>query len=332
MNLEFYQQYTQLPDGLPPRIKELTEEITAGKDNWFDKAREVERYFGNTEYTYDQKKVALPGEQDDYVDQFLFDTKQGYCDNFSTSMAVMLRTIGIPTRWIKGFTGGDFMEYSGDEQAKGIYQITNNNAHSWVEVFLPNQGWVPFEPTKGFTNELNIDYTTGQTSSNNQTPPPAPVKKPQQKDLEETSKPKNEEKSFDFNKLWNNSQLFLKNNWKLIMLVIVLLAGMAGILYRTRGKWYPFVLMVRYRFRKKDESFGAAYLVLLNQLDRFGFKRRDNQTLRSYAGYIDSFYSTREMTRLTHLYEQYIYHQHLPKGTWKENYKMWENLIKKTIA
>jgi hypothetical protein len=332
MNIEFYQQYTQLPDGLPPRIKELTEEITAGKDNWFDKAREVERYFGNTEYTYDQKKVALPGEQDDYVDQFLFDTKQGYCDNFSTSMAVMLRTIGIPTRWIKGFTGGDFMEYSGDEQAKGIYQITNNNAHSWVEVFLPNQGWVPFEPTKGFTNELNIDYTTGQTSSNNQTPPPAPVKKPQQKDLEETSKPKNEEKSFDFNKLWNNSQLFLKNNWKLIMLVIVLLAGMAGILYRTRGKWYPFVLMVRYRFRKKDESFGAAYLVLLNQLDRFGFKRRDNQTLRSYAGYIDSFYSTREMTRLTHLYEQYIYHQHLPKGTWKENYKMWENLIKKTIA
>ncbi len=332
MSPEFHQRYTQLPDGLPPRIKELTEEITAGKDNWFDKAREVERYFGNTEYTYDQKKVALPGEQDDYVDQFLFDTKQGYCDNFSTSMAVMLRTIGIPTRWIKGFTGGDFMEYSGDEQAKGIYQITNNNAHSWVEVFLPNQGWIPFEPTKGFTNEINIDYTTGQTSSNNQTPPPAPVKKPQQKDLEETSKPKSEAKFFDLNKLWNNIQLFLKNNWLLIMLVIVLLAGMAGILYRIRGKWFPFVLMVRYRFRKKDESFGAAYLVLLEQLDRFGIKRKENQTLRSYASYIDSFYSTREMTRLTHLYEQYIYHQQLPKGTWKESYKLWENLIKRTIA
>ncbi|MFF2449445.1 transglutaminaseTgpA domain-containing protein [Neobacillus sp. NPDC058068] len=332
MNAEFYQRYTQLPEELPPRIKELTEEITAGKDNWFDKARAVERYFGNTEYTYDQKKVALPGEQDDYVDQFLFDTKQGYCDNFSTSMAVMLRTIGIPTRWVKGFTGGDFIEYSNDGESKQIYQITNNNAHSWVEVFLPNQGWVPFEPTKGFTNEINVDYTTGQTSSNNQTPPPAPVKKPQQKDLEETSKPKNEEKSFDFNKLWKNIQLFLKNNWKLIMLVIILLAGMAGILYRIRGKWFPYVLMLRYRFKNKDESFGTAYLVLLNQLDRFGIKRKNNQTLRSYASYIDSFYSTREMTRLTNLYEQYIYHQQLPKGTWKENYKLWKNLIKRTIA
>ncbi|WP_312476356.1 transglutaminaseTgpA domain-containing protein [Neobacillus sp.] len=332
MGPEFYQKYTYLPEGLPLRIKQLTEEITVGKSNWFDKAQAVEGYFSNSGYSYDQKKVALPGDKDDYVDQFLFDTKRGYCDNFSTSMAVMLRTIGIPTRWVKGFTGGDFMEYSKGGESRQIYQITNNNAHSWVEVFFPNQGWVPFEPTKGFTNGININYSSGQTSSNNQTPPPAPVKKPQQKDLEETSKTKSKEKSLDFKELWSNTKLFFWNNWKLMTLVIVLLAGMTGILYRIRGKWLPFVVMVWYRFKKKDETVGTAYLVLLAQLDRYGIKRKQNQTLRNYAHYIDSFFSTREMTRLTVAYEQYIYHQNLPKGTWKESRELWENLIKKTIA
>ena len=65
-----------------------------------------------------KQNVAVPGENEDYVDQFLFDTKRGYCDNFSTSMAVLLRTLGIPTRWVKGYTGGEFLKYSEEDTSK----------------------------------------------------------------------------------------------------------------------------------------------------------------------------------------------------------------------
>ncbi|MEH7336243.1 transglutaminaseTgpA domain-containing protein [Neobacillus drentensis] len=327
---EFYQQYTQVPEELPQRVKDLAEKITAGKTNWFDKAKAVESYFGNSEFTYDQKNVAVPGPSDDYVDQFLFDTKRGYCDNFSSSMAIMLRTIGIPTRWIKGFNGGDFIKYSTENSGNQIYEVTNNNAHSWVEVFFPNQGWVAFEPTKGFSNELNIDYGTGQSSSGNQSSTPAPVKKPQQEQIEDN--PVKKENSFDFQTVWNQVKLFWNENWKLLILALIILVVVAGILYRIRGKWFPFLVLMRYRFKKKDDNIAEAYLILLSQLERYGLKRKDNQTLRNYARYVDSFFSTREMTRLTASYEQYLYHQNLPQGSWKESRKLWENLIKKTIA
>ncbi|MBT2719736.1 transglutaminaseTgpA domain-containing protein [Bacillus sp. ISL-46] len=332
INPEFYEKYTRLPEGLPPRVKELAEEITASKSNWFDKAKAVESYFGKAEFTYDQKNVAVPDTNDDYVDQFLFDTKRGYCDNFSSSMAVMLRTLGIPTRWVKGFTGGDFLQYSDEASGVQVYEVTNNNAHSWVEVFFPNQGWVPFEPTKGFSNEIIINYeSTATSSSNPQTSTPT-VKKPQQENLNDTKASNDSNQFSDIKRIWTDSKLFLKNNWMRMVLIFILLAGVFTILYRGRGKWVPYLLLAVYRFKKKDESFGAAYLALLEQFDRYGLKRKENQTLRNYARYIDSFFSTREMSRLTAIYENYVYHQNLPKGTWEESHELWENLIKKTIA
>lgn len=332
INPEFYKKYTQLPEELPARVKELAETITAGKTNWFDKAMAIESYFGNTEFTYDPKNVAVPGDAEDYVDQFLFDTKRGYCDNFSSSMAVMLRTLGIPTRWVKGFTGGDFLEYSNEDSSRQLYEVTNNNAHSWVEVFFPNQGWVAFEPTKGFSNDLNIDFASGETPSNSETPSPAPVTKPNQQDIEDTGTNRDERSSFEFQAIWNKTKQFLGNFWKRISLVLLVIAAATGILYRIRGKWLPYGVLLLYRFKKKDDNLGDAYMILLNQLERYGLKRKENQTLRNYARYVDSFFSTREMTRLTSSYEQYLYHQNLPKGSWKESRKLWENLIKKTIA
>lgn len=331
MSQEFYQRYIELPENLPPRIKQLSEEITAKESNWFDKARAVESYFGNAEYTYDQKNVALPTGNEDYVDQFLFDTKTGYCDNFSTSMAVMLRTIGIPTRWVKGFTGGEFTEYTQGDESKEIYQITNNNAHSWVEVFIPGQGWVPFEPTKGFSNNLTIDFASGETPSSSQTPPPVPVQKPQKEERDE-SPANSKESAFDFATIMTNIQDYFNKNWLALLFWMLLTTSAVLILYRIRGKWFPYILMLRYRFRRKDETIGAAYIILLKQLERYGLKRQENQTLRNYARYVDSFFSTREMTRLTDRYEQYVYHQSLPEGSWDDARKLWENLIKKTIA
>ncbi|MDQ0202196.1 transglutaminase TgpA family protein [Neobacillus ginsengisoli] len=331
---EFIKKYTQLPKELPLRVKQLAKQITAGKNNWFDKAKAVESYFSSSDYTYDQKNVAVPGAHVDYVDQFLFDTKRGYCDNFSTSMAVMLRTLGIPTRWVKGYTGGELINKSQTDPSLQLYRITNNNAHSWVEVFFPNQGWVPFEPTKGFSNDVII-HSSGaaeQKPAINQQTTPAPVKKPQQNLLEDTQSSKVAKKSANSKTLWKQTTALINNYWKRVLFILVLIAAVVGILYRIRGKWFPYFLLLKYRLKRKDENVEFAYLVLLDQLNRYGLKRKENQTLRSYAGYIDTFFSTREMTRLTAKYEQYLYHRELPHGTWKDVRKLWENLIKKTIA
>lgn len=330
---EFMKQYTQLPGKLPARIKELAQKITAGKNSWFEKAKAIESYFSSPDYTYDQKNVAVPGAGVDYVDQFLFDTKRGYCDNFSTSMAVMMRTLGIPARWVKGYTGGEFKKYSPTNPSKQLYQITNNNAHSWVEVFFPNQGWVPFEPTKGYSSDVIIHYgATEQTLLNpSPTTAPLPVKKPE-KTLQEDAVPSQSKKiEANSNKAVHNAAAMFIQNWRILSFMMVIIGIIAAILYWSRGKWMPYYLLLTFRFRKSDKNIETAYLVLLKQLNRYGIKRKKNQTLRSYAGYIDSFFSTREMTRLTVFYEEFLYHQHLPQGSWKEVRELWENLIKKTI-
>ncbi|MED1470039.1 transglutaminase TgpA family protein [Bacillus salipaludis] len=327
-----YKKYTQLPEELPQRVTELAMKITSKETNWFDKAKAVEKYFSRMEYTYEQKDVAIPGLDDDYVDQFLFETKKGYCDNFSTSMAVMMRTLGIPTRWVKGYTGGEFLQYSKQDPSKQIYKITNNNAHSWVEVYLPNQGWVPFEPTKGFSNDVSISYLDASTSSSGTSRTEVPAMKPVKKPLDEEEHGKSSEKSTDQKDFLKKINVFFKKLWKPLVLILLVALGVSGILYRIRGKWYPYLLLIRFRFRKKDENIGYAYLILLKQLERYGITRKENQTLRNYARYVDSFFSTSEMTRLTSKYEQYLYHNQLPEGSWKEACELWENLIKKTIA
>ena len=117
--------------------------------------------------------MAIPGEEDDYVDQFLFDTKTGYCDNFSSAMVVLLRSIGIPARWVKGYNSGTVIGKSENDTL--IYEIRNNNAHSWVEVYFPGFGWVPLNRRKGILirpNSLPI-LPVDTTAYNRQTPEPS---------------------------------------------------------------------------------------------------------------------------------------------------------------
>ena len=66
VNNELINRYTQLPEDLPLRIQDLAKEITDGKDSWFEKARELERYFSRSGYIYDQKDVAIPADDEDY--------------------------------------------------------------------------------------------------------------------------------------------------------------------------------------------------------------------------------------------------------------------------
>ncbi|WML50151.1 DUF4129 domain-containing transglutaminase family protein [Neobacillus sp. PS3-34] len=334
MSQEFITRYTQLPQRLPLRVIQLAEKITADKNNWFDKAKAIESFFNSPEYTYDQKKVAVPGKKDDYVDQFLFETKRGYCDNFSTSMVVMLRSIGIPARWVKGYSSGEFKKYSDTDTSRQIYEISNNNAHSWVEAYFPNQGWIPFEPTKGFSNNIKLNYEIKTTPAGQSEAVPAVApKKPQPNRLEEMEKKTATSKTtIQKQSMLKRSMKFVQTNWGWILFSLLAVGTAISLLYQIRFRWLPHYFIFLFKWRKKDIHLAKAYLVLLKQLERYGLKRKNDQTLRNYARYVDSFFSSNEMGRLTSRYEQYIYNSNLPAGSWKELKELWENLIKKTIA
>lgn len=133
------ERYLQLPDTVPDRVKQLAQEIGAPYDNPYDKANAIENYL-RREIDYNEKINAPPPDRDP-VEYILFDLKQAYCDYYATSMAVMLRSQGIPSRVVSGYAQG---EYDSDRDA---YLVELQDAHTWVEVFFPNYGWVEFEPT-----------------------------------------------------------------------------------------------------------------------------------------------------------------------------------------
>jgi hypothetical protein len=134
---EIRAEYLQLPK-LDPRIPELAKQITARAQTPFDKTITLENYL-RSHFTYTLNLTGKPG--DDPLAHFLFDTRAGHCEYFASAMAIMLRTLGIPTREVNGFLPGEYNDLGGD------YIVRASDAHSWVEVYFPGSGWMTFDPT-----------------------------------------------------------------------------------------------------------------------------------------------------------------------------------------
>ena len=83
----------------------------------------------------------------DGVDYFLFDVKEGYCDYYASAMVVMLRSVGVPARFVVGYTPGQLKPTNEQNDEGDQYRILERNAHAWPEVYFPSYGWVQFEPT-----------------------------------------------------------------------------------------------------------------------------------------------------------------------------------------
>ncbi|NNK62609.1 MAG: DUF3488 domain-containing protein [Gemmatimonadetes bacterium] len=132
-------RYLQLPR-LPDRIGELADSLTRDETTRYDKAVAVERWL-RTAFDYTRELPRTAGETG--LDHFLFDRRAGHCEYFSSAMVVLLRSVGIHARNVNGFLGGRWNDF-------GRYlAVTQNEAHSWVEVWFPGYGWVEFDPTPG---------------------------------------------------------------------------------------------------------------------------------------------------------------------------------------
>src|SRR2546421_12122618 len=129
------------PGGLSSDARRLALEATTGATNPFDKVMALTKYLQDRyRYTLDLPRV--PGGRDP-VDCFLFDVKTGYCEQFATAEALILRSLGIPARLATGYATGDY------DPILNQAVVREHDAHAWVEVWFPGHGWVPVDPTPG---------------------------------------------------------------------------------------------------------------------------------------------------------------------------------------
>ena len=129
--------FLQLPE-LSPEFQALADSLLGSIPTRYDQAQAVVNWFQSEfSYTLDLPPTAREAT----LEHFLLQRRAGHCEYFSTAMAILLRSQGIPTREVNGFLGGEWSNF-GDYLA-----VTQNQAHAWVEVWFPGYGWVPFDPT-----------------------------------------------------------------------------------------------------------------------------------------------------------------------------------------
>ena len=131
--------FLQLPDELPKRVVELAQTITRDATTDVDKVMAIEDYMRRN-YEYDLDSPVPPLDRD-AVDYFLFDSDVGFCEQFASATAVMLRALDIPARVVAGYAVGERNAFS------GYYDVKSSDAHAWVEVWFPDYGWYEFDPT-----------------------------------------------------------------------------------------------------------------------------------------------------------------------------------------
>ncbi|MCB0882090.1 MAG: transglutaminase domain-containing protein, partial [Thermoleophilia bacterium] len=131
------------------RVRALAQRVAGDASSPYVAVNRIEAYLRQT-YTYDEKPPPDRGQAP--LAAFLFTNKRGFCQHFAGSMALMLRTIGIPSRVVVGYAPGHF------DVSSGTWQVVDRDAHAWVEAYLPDAGWVAFDPTPGryYPNRVSV--------------------------------------------------------------------------------------------------------------------------------------------------------------------------------
>jgi len=157
-------QFTTLPSGFSPEIRELTEQVTGNATNGFSKALALQQYFrdpANFEYDLAQADDGENGEE--AIEDFLLNTQVGYCEQFASAMAVMARVEGIPSRVAIGFLRPS-------ESPDGWQEFRGEDMHAWPELYFEGVGWVRFEPTPASQGAAAPNFDAGRADDPSATP------------------------------------------------------------------------------------------------------------------------------------------------------------------
>lgn len=259
--------FLQLPNDFPKRVRELAEEITAEGKTPYEKTALLQQYLQQT-FPYTNNPDISRVTSNDFVEGFLFELKEGYCDYYSTALVTMARSLNIPARWVKGYAPGEQPEIPMNpaQQQSGTvnnnYTITNADSHSWAEVYFGDYGWIPVEATPGF----NIPLLT----QSEQTPEVEP--EDQEEQAEPTPAPVNNAQE---------DQGFHVGLWVVVAAVVVLLSWAIFIVWHRRFKLRFFMQQLRNgRPLTPDQKVVAETERWVRYLHRKGMLKEEHETLR----------------------------------------------------
>jgi transglutaminase-like putative cysteine protease len=139
-----YGRYTQVPGSVDPRVRELAERWTRNEDTPYRKIYAIQQHFLDGSFLY-STEVEPEADADALLD-FLTISRRGFCQQFATAMAIMVRELGYPARVAVGYRSGTLKD--------GVFTVQTKDAHAWVEVFFPGHGWLAFEPTPSRPNPI----------------------------------------------------------------------------------------------------------------------------------------------------------------------------------
>ena len=283
--------YLRLPPQIDPRIGELARTLTASAANNYDRAVAIQSHLRNNfQYTLDPPAI----EPDDPVGSFLFRSKSGYCEYFAAAMAVMLRTLNLPSRLVNGFQTGSYNRFGKD------FVVRARDAHSWVEVYFTGYGWIPFDPTPAdphpvlpgewddyvdtaalFWNEWIINYDFGHQVQ-------------LAREIEQDSR--------DFQQVFRRRSARLKRQgiriafriegWLMSrqsLVMFVMLAILAGLILTDKtGALAEMRFRLAWRFARRGSALNPreatlTYQRLLKTLQQKGFRKPPSQTPREFA-------------------------------------------------
>ena len=283
--------YLRLPHTMDPRVGELARTLTSSAPNNYARAMAIQSYLRNNfQYTLDPPAI----EPEDPVGSFLFRSKSGYCEYFAAAMAVMLRTLNVPSRLVNGFQTGSYNRFGKD------FVVRARDAHSWVEVYFTGYGWIPFDPTPAdphpvlpgewddyvdtaalFWNEWIINYDFGHQVQ-------------LAREVEQDSR--------NFQQVFRQRTASLKRrgiraafrierllmSHKLLVLILMLAILASLILTDKSGTLAEWRFRLAWRFAHRDAALkpreaSLTYQRLLSALQKKGFRKKPSQTPREFA-------------------------------------------------
>lgn len=265
--------YTALPPELPQEVKDLATLITSEAKSDYERAKLIENYL-KLNYAYDNQpnEERITGEQNDFVYNFLFELYEGYCDYFSTAMAVMAKSLGMPARWVKGFSSGVNlseqisqqvpMSFEDAEQIKfelsgGTYNVRNADAHSWVEIYFEGYGWIAFEPTPGFSYPYEYMSEDSELAQLEALEPPAATV-----DSQDVHK----QGTFSFSNL-------------LYIIISTLLVLVIAVAILKREAVIGYIVGLRYKHLSNNEQIVYQFNAFLRYCERRGYSRAKAATV-----------------------------------------------------